>query len=225
MDYRAWVERVRNFPETLRRLPGEIHYTVEIDSPLSEANVAKLELSWSNGVPAALANLWIRGSGRVSCRYIWEPPPDGLPRLREVFPSQTRLYGGPRFEPAHQIFPRNSGADSHDEKILRTLGRRDLDLWCSSALFLHVGNGDCLGLDTYADPANPPVVYLFHDQPGSEQISRTLDDFIQDWTELAFVGPELWLLDSWVDRGTGKLDLAKHKTAGLRNLFGLCAMD
>lgn len=219
MDYRAWIDHVRAFSEGLHKLPGEINCTITIDPPLAAADVAALESKWPTGLPESLKDLWAHGSGAVNCRYVWTPPQAELPRLHEIFESNNYIYGGVRFEPAHEIFPGNSGANPEDKNMLEVLGRRDLDLWCSCALFLHVGNGDCLGLDTQKNQSDPPVVYLVHDQPESDYISPSFSQFIRDWTELSFIGPEFWLLDYWIDREKMKIDTTKHKTDELRRLL------
>lgn len=219
MDYRAWTDHVREFSAAIRQLPGEVRCTLQIDPPLDNTDLAGLKSKWPDGLPPTLRELWTAGSGRVFCRYVWTPPPAELPCLREIFPSQRSIYGGVRFDPAREVFPGNSGADPSDEDMLAVLGRRGLDLWCRSALFLPIGNGDYLGLDTQDHPEDPPVVYLVHDGPESACISRSLSDFLRDWTELSFIGPEFWLLDYWIDHQAGRLDPAKHKTAELRRLL------
>lgn len=221
MDYRAWINHVRAFSESLRKIPGEIDCTIEIDPPLDPSEIAPIEAKWPTGLPDSLKDLWTSGSRRVNCRYIWTPSQSDLPRLQEILgESNYRLYGGVRFEPAHEIFPGNSGADPNDQAILETLGSHDLALWCRCAIFLRVGDGDCLGLDPERNPTDPAVVYLMHDQPGSSYIAQTFTEFIRDWTELSFIGPEVWLLEPWiVDRETGRMDTTKLKTDDLRRLL------
>lgn len=222
MDYRAWINHVRAFSESLRKIPGKIDCTIEIDPPLAHAEIAALEAKWPTGLPNSLKDLWTTGSRRMHCLYIWKPSQSDHSRLQEILGEVTpyTLYGGVRFEPAHEIFPGNSGADPNDQAIFETLGRHDLALWCRCAIFLRVGDGDCLGLDPERNPTDPAVVYLMHDQPGSRYISQSFTEFVRDWTELSFIGPEVWLLDYWIiDRETGRMDTTKHKTDDLRRLL------
>jgi len=226
MNYRAWIDHVRAFAEGLQKVPGKIACTIQIDPPLSSAALSDLESKWSNGLPESLKDLWTWGSGRVSCQYVWTPTREELPRLNEIFESNDYIYGGDRFEPAHALFPGNSGADPNDMEMLGPLGRRDFDRLCKSALFLHVGNGDYLGLDTEKNPSDPPVVYHMHDEPASFYLSPSFSSFLKDWTELSFIGPEFWLLDYWFvrengrnDRENGRIDTTRHKTDDLRRLL------
>ena len=103
--------------------------------------------------------------------------------------------------------------------MVETIGRGGLDLWCRCAVFLHVGNGDCLGLDPSTNLDDPAVVYLLHDGEESGQISPTFSDFLAAWEALSYIGPEFWLLDYWLDWDRGEIDCKKHKTTELRNLL------
>ncbi|WP_234045598.1 SMI1/KNR4 family protein [Haloferula rosea] len=219
MNYHDWTECVRAFSEGLRMLPGEIDITIEIDPPLESQQIDTLADRWSNGLPASLRQLWSEGSARVNCPYVWTPSPDELPSLNEVFEDNDYIYGGARFEHAEQIYPGNSGADAGDEDMAAVLGKAGLELWCRCAVFLHVGNGDCLGLDPESDAEDPSVVYLVHDDDESSVISPSFSEFLAAWQELCYIGPEFWLLDYWIDGDRGVIDTTKNKTAELHRLL------
>jgi hypothetical protein len=219
MNYQDWTERVRAFTEALRMLPGEINVTIEIDPPLNAQQIDALAGRWPTGLPTSLRRLWNEGSSRVNCPYVWRPSPDEVPILNEVFEYNNYIYGGARFEPAEQTYPGNSGADPDDEDMADVLGKTGLELHCRCAVFLHVGNGDCLGLDPANGADDPPVVYLVHDDDTSSVISPTFSEFLASWQELCYIGPEFWLLDYWIDRDRGVIDTTKHRTAELRRLL------
>jgi hypothetical protein len=219
IDYRAWVERVRAFSEGLRGLPGKINVTVQIEPTISEEALEDVSKKWISGLPEALHRLWREGSSAINCRYVWTPSEAELSRLHEVFDSNDYIYGGARFEPATSIFPGNSGAEPDDDCMSETVGKQGLDLWCRCAVFLHVGNGDCLGLDPGTHPDDPAVVYLLHDGEESGQISPSFTDFLAAWEELSYIGPEFWLLDYWLDWDHGVIDVTKHKARELRELL------
>ena len=95
-------------------------------------------------------------------------------------------------------------------------------IWSRSIQIVHVMNGDSLGLDCEApgcDLNDPPVVYLDHETLGTDQISPRFSEFMLHWQELSFIGPEIWLLGHWLDRDSGRLNPALHKTAQLRKLL------
>ncbi len=219
MNYHTWTERVRAFSEGLRMLPGEIDSTLEIDPPFGVQQIDALAVRWPTGLPASLRQLWSEGSARVNCPYAWTPPSDELPSLSEIFEHSDYIYGGARFVHAEEIYPGNSGADADDKDMADVLGKAGLDFWCRCAVFLQVGNGDCLGLDPESGIDDPPVVYLVHDEDESSVISPSLSEFLVAWEELSYIGPEFWLLDYWVDADRGAIDTAKHKTTELRRLL------
>ena len=122
MDYRAWTDSVRSFSEALRKLPGEIDVTIEIEPPLTESAFEPIAEKWSSGLPDALRQLWTEGSSRVNCPYVWTPPPNERPLLDQIFEYNNYIYGGVRFEAADQIYPGNSGADPNDDLMAETVG-------------------------------------------------------------------------------------------------------
>lgn len=218
-DYSKWVERVRHFSEALRLLPGEINVNVSIAPPIDEETLRVVSSKWPSGLPAVLRQLWSDGSSCIDCKYWWRPPSEELPKLHEVFESNNFIYGGVRFEPASEVFPGNSGVKPDDEEMAEAFGESGLELWSRCAVFLHVGNGDCLGLDPESGSDDPPVVYLVHDDDESGVISPSLSEFLAAWQELSYIGPEFWLLDYWLDADRQGLDITKHKTEELRRLL------
>lgn len=219
MDYQAWKDRVRSFSEGLLKLPGKIDVTIEIAPPLSENALEPIAEKWPSGIPDALQRLWIEGSSRFNCHYVWTPPSNELPLLKHIFDNQNYIYGGVCFEPADEIYPGNSGVDPNDDLMGAVVGDEGLALWCNCAIFLQIRNGDCLALDPSRCPADPAVVYLVHDEAESGYISNSLTDFLTAWTKLSFIGPEHWLLDYWLDADSGSIDPAKHKTLELSKLL------
>lgn len=219
INYSQWIERARTFSEGLRRLPGEINVGVEIAPPISEEQLEDVSAKWGGRPPAALLSFWREGSAAIDCAYWWKPPDHELPSLHEVFESNNFIYGGVRFFHATNIFPGNGGANPHDKDMLEVFGKSGMELWCRCAVFLHVGNGDCLGLDTSTNWDDPAVVYLLHDGEESGQISPTFSGFLAAWEELCYIGPEFWFLDYWLDWDRGEIDCTKHKTAELRKLL------
>lgn len=219
IDYPLWIDRLRKFTGKLHQLSGEIDVIAEISPTVSEEMLSYISRKWKGGLPTALRRFWSEGASGIDCKYSWRPQEGDLPRLQEIFESTDSICGGVRFEPAASIYPGNSGAVPNDECMRETVGQAGLELWCRCAVFLHVGNGDCLGLDPTTNPDDPAVIYLFHDGEESGQISPTFSQFLLAWEELSYIGPECWLLDYWLDWDLGTIDCTKHKTAELRRLL------
>jgi hypothetical protein len=219
MDYQAWASQVRSFSEALRKLPGEVHVKLVIEPPLVSSDLPAIVEKWSGKLPSELVRLWTGASRQIDFRYSWTPPPSELFLLQEVFECQRSVYGGVRFNRPDDIYPGNSGAEPDDDLMADTVGQEGLELWCRCAVFLQIGNGDCLALDPRRAADDPAVVYLSHDGDDSGFIAPSFTEFLHKWADLCFIGPECWLLDYWLDRDSGTLELTKHKTAELRQLL------
>ncbi len=219
MNYRDWTDRVRLFSESLRRLPGDIEVSIEIAPPVSQRELDELSPKWPTGIPESLRKLWTEGSAQINCPYYWEPPSYQLAELKSVFDYNNYIYGGARFYPPNEVFPGNSGAEIDDLLVRETLGKFGQELWCRSAVFLHVGNGDCLGLDPESNSVDPRVAYLLHDGEETDYIADSFSEFLATWEEVSYIGPEIWLLDYWIDPATQRIDPNRYKTGTLRKLL------
>src|SRR5262249_49164171 len=87
--------------------------------------------------------------------------------------------------------------------------------------FLAIANGDKLG--TFG--ASSSVVYLCHELCGAScVISPSFQDFLTQWEQLYYVGPELWLLEVFRDPATGFINGQCEKAIELRTIIdGLLA--
>ena len=73
-------------------------------------------------------------------------------------------------------------------------------IWKRTLPFIHVANGDTVGLHITDIPDSMPVVYLSHEEPAQVTVlSESLEQFLADWERLAYLGPEIWLLDHFLD--------------------------
>jgi len=99
-------------------------------------------------------------------------------------------------------------------RVFTELGVRRLD-----ELLAAIGNGDLIALDQTADPQEPPVVYLSHDDQSSAVIAPSLSYFLEAMAELCFIGPEIWLLEPWLGEFTRRIDPDRHRTPELKALL------
>lgn len=104
------------------------------------------------------------------------------------------------------------------EKIGRFPGKTSTTV---SVPFVEMQNGDFLALDIEADAEVPPVVYLVPDlvQDDDWLIARSFDDFLKQWEDLCYIGPEIALLGELCDERTGMLDVDSRRAEALRCLF------
>jgi hypothetical protein len=234
--FSSWVVAVRTFAEAIKGQqtgnPNELRLTcLEVDSVLEPADVKAISKKWSTGLPQSLCDLWLYGSGSVRVRYFWTPrygflderrglprPPELL-RLAEVFPKEDAICGGPCLIPAKEVDPRPDDWAASFEHREDAAGRLSFELWTSCVVFLWMKHGDGLGLDLRSGDDDPPVVYLCHEAAISRQIAPSFTEFLRQWHELRYLGPELWLIEPWLNSKTGWLDADCHDTAGLQKLF------
>lgn len=76
--------------------------------------------------------------------------------------------------------------------------------------FIEVGNGDCICLDISRETGGAAVAYLDHERDFNPyyatRLGSSFTDFMSNWARVCFVGPDLWPLTRYLDRGTGSLD-------------------
>jgi hypothetical protein len=82
-----------------------------------------------------------------------------------------------------------------------------------------MNNGDYLALDITEAKDSPLVVYLSHDDE-SFVIAKSFTDFLTHWERLCYIGPESWMLESFLGKN-GYINSDSVKAEDLRRLLGL----
>lgn len=225
MNYRDWIYRALSFCAELKKLRGEITVKCQAAPPLTKQELAQLRERWKRPLPAELIRFWTEGSCHLDCLYVWTPSPADLPELRTIFEYDDYIWGGPRFIPAAEVDPERVDTSDFGGDILngaREDAERTKRLWGRAIIVLHMDNGDCLGLDPEApgcDPNDPPVVYLVHDGATSDQISPSFTEFLCEWEQLSYIGPDWMFLDYWLDVDERRISADLHMTEELRRLL------
>jgi len=223
-DFAGWVRRATHFMDANRDRRG---FAVEASSaaaPLSRAEVDVLSRRLGRPLPSSLRDFLERATAAITCRYTFEYDPDDETETESfltLFPHQTSIYGGACFGPAAEL-PDYARSCSEWAQQFNDAGdsasARD---WGSTLPVIAVANGDYLALDHRGDDAaspDPPVVYLSHDDE-SVRLATSFTGFLTVWEQLCYVGPEIWLLDSF--RGPdGLLTADAPTTDQLRRLLG-----
>jgi hypothetical protein len=195
----AWFRRAENFVRGLNRLPGQWGISISVEPPVEISRDDDADTA----LPAPLLRLYTEGSARFSCQYHWKPDSTDLSRLSELFPHQYSFYGGAEFIPWDDL-PREPGVDWgwFDEDHHTAEEKLADDIWKRTFPFIHVGNGDMVGLLITDGSDSMPVVYLSHEEPAEVTfLSESLERFLVDWEQLGYIGPEIWLLGQFLDEG------------------------
>ena len=218
-DYAAWVARAQAFTDGLRRLADADVDACAVAPPAGDADLDVIERALGLPLPSSLRAFFIRGAAALDCRYTFEPDGPALDRLRELFPYEISIFGGARIGPASELpdWSRSVGDWAKDTWVAESPDQKHL--WESALPFAALDNGDYLALDLRSGEADPPVVYLNHDDE-SAVIADTLVGFLRAWERLCYLGPEHWLLLEFAAPG-GHLDPESERAARLRQLLAI----
>jgi len=219
-DYAGWVRRAQSFTSELdaHRL-GEWEFESEIAPPMDEQSIINLERTLSRDLPGPLRGFFKQGSRCLECRYVWTPAGASVNPMHDLFPSQGGyIYGGARLCDALDLPEMLKECEMSAESFQKSPEQEAF--WLNALPFAWIRNGDTLALDMRH--SLPPVVYLAHDDD-SRVIAPSFDAFLNTWERLCYIGPEIWLLDEFLDSETGLMNADTDKARQLRDLFSVGA--
>jgi len=229
-DWLPWLQRAERFVRRTCDLPGRWCMTIAIEPPLDSANAARLDRVLPHGLPELLRDFYLTASACADCSFSWSPDELRLAALAEVLPHQRSIYAGPKICSAAKLEEEQQGlmgwAEIFDE--MGGHGPATAQVLRDSVPFIPIGNGDQLVLQVKPSPDRPRVIYISHETDVDTEspvipISESGEQFMADWERIAYLGPEIWLLNSFVqDSSTGLLDsgspLASRWRAFLKGL-------
>jgi hypothetical protein len=222
-DYIGWVKRAQDFVGALpSRLEGEVEINVEVELPVPDQDVFTIESKLKRNIPQELKNLLTTGSGHCQCRYVWDDlSPTTTSLMKEIFPYQGYLYGGLTLESLfeYQRLLESCKDWAGDAWLSEEDFEKNRWLWLNSLPIISIANGDYIALDWSENQPDPPVVYLSHDDE-SHIISPSFTHFLSEWEQLCYIGPEIWLLEEFLNEETGYLESNSEKGHKIRQLFG-----
>jgi hypothetical protein len=222
-DYKAWIRSAEAFTNNVTRLG--IHFTqveaeVAIEPPLAEPDLAQLQESIEQYLPAELRRFWLTGSRHCNCRYVCRNAQgDMLRRVAQVSVGDQNLYGGASFVNALELPDHIFSCHDWAEDTWIADFPEQQQIWRNALPIIFIENGDYLGLDLSKPQDDPPVVYLSHDDEESGVIAVSFTFFLQTWARLCYIGPELWMLAPFRDEG-GLLNADAPKAGLLREVLG-----
>ncbi|HJU67550.1 MAG TPA: SMI1/KNR4 family protein [Gemmatimonadaceae bacterium] len=223
-DFAAWVRRATGFVEARRDRPGFVVEEEPAAGPLSAREIDALARRLERTLPSSLRGFLEHGAAALASHYRFEYDPDiesETELFLAVFPDQTSLYGGPSFGPAWELPDYARSCREWAQQFDEVGDPASAKVWGGALPIIAVANGDYLALDYPSDDlgasSDPPVVYLSHDDE-SVQLTTSFTSFLTVWEQLCYVGPEIWMLDSF--RGPdGLLRADTSAAAQLRRLL------
>ena len=100
-------------------------------------------------------------------------------------------------------------------------------VWHNKLGFMTVGNGDVLAFDLNDDKEDKRVVYLSHD--GMPQhgyvLGESFGDFFTKYLLIGACGKECWLLDKFMDDGTGGINPNCDNAKKYKEIIGLRSLS
>jgi SMI1 / KNR4 family (SUKH-1) len=215
VNYSEWLHRAERFVRGISALPGQWYIQVAIEPPLEPAAVEKLAEALPHGLPQPLRDFYQTASRDAVCNYSWQPPAAELARLRKVLREDDGIGGGTMFCPAAKL------AEHHEQLMGWAEMFRDAGGHGPAAArkiadcvpMISVGNGDYIALHVKAQKDDAAVVYVSHEALVSEEspivpLARDIDQFLFNWERIGYLGPEIWLLDSFLENSaSGLLDV------------------
>lgn len=217
-SYSAWANAARDFCSS--RLKAELpNFTVEceIAPALSAAKLARLQKKLPKGLPACVTEFVSSASAECRFRYVWDVSGISSSRLETANLTETRIYGGAELCVAASLAEWANDCKEWAADTWIADDAEEQEIWLKSLPIAAIENGDYLAvrIDGGADPA---VIYLSHDGE-SKIIAPSFTTFLKTWERLCYLGPEIWMLEDFVDAETGFLNADTEEAQALRNLF------
>jgi hypothetical protein len=222
MDYAAWLARLERFVRAAARLPGEYSMQVDIAPPLGK------DASLPATIPPGLSEFYRTAAGRVTCSYRWSPDARRSGNFEDSFPDRYSVYGGLEVTPIEnygeleeqlrnisEIFDDDDTApDPHGyNKAAAHVLRHSAPLW-------NLGTGDMIVECPQGCCGDATILFVAMElaQLGEKPLvglSRSFDEFLTAWESVAYLAPELYLLQPFIEDSEDRLlnadsPLARH---------------
>lgn len=243
-DHAAWLSGAQRFVSELQdcaRSFAEVRCEIEVGPPASPAEVQRVIEAWSDldlsvletvedldtlvepeerRLPAELVRFYTQASRGCRCEFICEAPEAEAEALLDAaLDGEAAVYGGPAFFDISELPDRIRSCYEWATETWIAEDEAARQYWLSAVPFVHLKNGDYLGLDISEGGDDPPVVYLSHDDE-SFALAQSFTAFLTAWEQLCYVGPEAWLLGQFIGE-EGVLDPGTGKASRLRQLLGV----
>jgi hypothetical protein len=213
-DYAEWLRRTERFVRRTSSLAGNWSMEIAIDPPLDPAAADRLAEKLPHGIPQSLRSFYVTASANAVCAYSWTPSARELERIQNVLPDQHGISGGTSLCPATDL------AEHHEQLIGWGEMFRDSGGYGPAAAqtladcvpLISVGNGDYVAIHVKAAPGSAGIVYVSHETDASETspiipLAHDMDQFMQASERIGYLGPEIWVLDAFLENSpTGLLD-------------------
>ncbi len=186
---RMWVQSTIDFVHSLTAIGDFVEIEICFCAPALEQDLERITRLLPIKLPAVLADFFASTSASFTFHYNLGNNISGGGKI--CLDQLPEDYG--------KMFGCGDAIGDFNPEI----GTR----WKSSFPLLALRNGDFIAFDLETDKANPSIVYLSHDEEFVRTLAATFEDFLEKWSKINYLGPEIWELEEWgfLDQETGQL--------------------
>ena len=219
LNYRVWIDDLEHFMATVASLPGKVEHEINVAPPLDDAKLKRLNESLRLKIPGPVERFLRHGSGCCVSHYFWEPPEPEAVQLRRIL-GRSDVFGGVPLCDSEKLSQWQEWCVEGATETWIGDEPEDKALWLRAFPFAFMSHGDFLALDLEQGAGEPPVVYLCHDEE-SRILSPSFDEFLAQWKQICYLGPDLHLFENFFDQGSGYLSGTSGNAKALRSLLGV----
>jgi hypothetical protein len=178
--YFDWVQKVRSIAECLEQ--GATAYVkLKISPPATEAEILETEKDLGKKIPSPLRGFFLKGSKGLSFSYLINDLKGRVSiRLEDLSEHRDDVI-----EWARETWISEEPAQK--------------EIWLSTFPFMHLENGDFLGLEMQSGKDEARVLYLNHEEESSV-IAPSFQSFLYEWERLCYIEPKLSQLETYLDQ-------------------------
>ena len=219
MGFAAWADRLARWAASMSRKPGvTIQWAYERGGAAAAGEVERIGEELGEPLPDELAKFFGEAGRRVCFRYRWEADECRKGLGGCGLSDAESLWGG--LDVSLEALPglRREVKELMRDKYVEGIGmEEERDFWMESLPLMRLENGDYLAVGT-GDGSRGEIRYLSHDSAG-EVLADSLLEWLQEWERLGYVGPEIWMLEPFIDPQTARLDAGGPKALKLQELL------
>lgn len=197
-DYKTWLSEAEKAVRDMARFDAvfeETEATVSSEYPLEVDALQQLIAEVDIFMPEELQRFWLEAASSTDCRYVLRGARGKVATcLDSIFGTGHDVYGEIFFSSPNDLPNHLEACRGWAAAFEEAPNPSQKAFWLNAVPFHSLLNGDYLALDVSAELADPPVVYLAHDDETSGILAPSFTSFLDVWAKLCYVGPEDWML-------------------------------
>lgn len=192
MDYQKLQDCLEQWSSIYKRTDPESGYYKK--DKATEEEILETEARLGAVLPKELRNFFLEYSKAL---HFYADLPEGLElpeELNEIFSAYIMLS-------LDEVVNAEAARRSWAKDCFNNMNDEYDKVWHNKFGIMKVPNGDIIALDTGKNPANPPVVYLSHDdgEGHGAVLGKTFYKYLEAIAEIGFCGNEDWQMLPFIE--------------------------